>query len=77
MAAPITTFKNPITASTGSIFDWHNWVGGMLWVVMVGFILSFGVKAFNMIDDKVVPGNNAPNIRAYQPQQQQPGVVVL
>lgn len=63
--AKLTDFKNPLSTNSGSIFDLANWLGGILWVVMVGMIIAIGVKALDKID-KFVPGNQTPNIAPYK-----------
>lgn len=63
--AKLTQFKNPLTKDSGSVFDYTNWIGGILWVVMVGMIISLGAKVLNKVDN-VIPGNQTPNIKAYQ-----------
>ena len=65
MSAKITSFKNPLTASSGNMLDWSTWLGGILWVIMLGVVMSVGVKAYSAID-KRVPGDNTPNLRMYQ-----------
>lgn len=65
MAKKITDFKNPLTNSGGSIFDISNWIGGILWVVMVGMVIALGVKTLDKIDN-VVPGTQTPNMPPYQ-----------
>ena len=56
--------KSPLNMS-GSVFDVSNWVGGILWVVMFGIIVSMGSKALNVIDARV-PGSQTPNMKPYQ-----------
>lgn len=63
--AKLTTFKNPVTAKEGSVLDLSNWIGGVMWVVMVGMIIALGVKALDKLDS-VVPGNQTPNIAPYK-----------
>ncbi len=65
MAKKLTDFKNPLTASSGNVLDFSMWLGGVLWVVMVGMILALGVKALNKVDS-IVPGNNTPNVAPYK-----------
>lgn len=65
MAKKLTEFKNPITAKEGSIFDIYNWVGGILWVVMVGMVIALGVKTLDKVDS-FVPGNQVPNVAPYK-----------
>lgn len=63
--AKITDFKNPLASKEGSIFDLYTWIGGIMWVVMVGMIIALGVKALDKIDS-YVPGNQTPNIAPYK-----------
>jgi hypothetical protein len=65
MAVKLTSFKNPLTSSSGSVFDPSQWLGGILWVVMFGIIVSMGTKALHVIDARV-PGAQAPNMKPYQ-----------
>ena len=65
MAKKITEFKNPLTASSGNVLDLGVWLGGVLWVMMVGMIVALGVKALNKVD-AIVPGNNTPNVAPYK-----------
>lgn len=77
MAKKITDFKNPLTVSSGSIFDLSNWLGGILYVVMFGMIVAIGTKALNVIDRRV-PGAQTPNMKPYeQPVTSAPGYTVL
>jgi len=64
MGKPILSFKNPLTNTSGSLFDVGNWLGGILWVIMFGIIIAMGTKALNVIDSKV-PGNQTPGMRPY------------
>lgn len=64
MAKKISEFKNPLTASTGSIFDIENWLGGVLWVVMFGAIFAMGAAVLAKVD-KIIPGNQTPNMKPY------------
>jgi len=63
--AKLTQFKNPLTNSSGSVTDYSQWIGGVLWVVMVGLIISLGAQVLAKVD-KVIPGNQTPNVKAYQ-----------
>lgn len=63
--AKLTQFKNPLTNNSGSVTDYTQWIGGVLWVVMVGLIISIGAKALGKVD-AFIPGNQTPNIKAYQ-----------
>ena len=63
--AKLTQFKNPLTNNSGSVTDYTQWIGGILWVVMVGLIISLGAQVLTKVD-KVLPGNQTPNIKAYQ-----------
>jgi len=63
--AKLSTFKNPVAAREGSVLDLSNWIGGVMWVVMVGMIIALGVKALEKLD-KVIPGNQTPNIAPYK-----------
>ncbi len=63
--AKLTTFKNPVTAKEGSVLDLSNWIGGIMWVVMVGMIIALGVKALDKLDS-VVPGNQSPNMAPFK-----------
>jgi len=65
MAKKLTDFKNPLTAKEGSVFDLANWVGGILWVVMVGMVIALGVKTLEKIDS-FVPGTQTPNVAPYK-----------
>lgn len=65
MAKKITDFKNPLTATSGSIFDVSMWTGGILWVMMFGLITAVGVKALNIVDSKV-PGNQTPRMKPFE-----------
>lgn len=47
------------------MLDWSNWLGGIMWVVMFGMILSIGAKLTGKID-KVLPGETTPNLGVYQ-----------
>lgn len=64
MGKPLTSFKNPLTASSGSIFDPGVWLGGILYVVMFGIIVAMGTKALSVIDARV-PGSQSPNMKPY------------
>lgn len=65
MAKKLTDFRNPLAAKEGSIFDLSVWLGGVLYVVMVGMVIALGVKALNKLDS-FVPGNQTPNIAPYK-----------
>ena len=65
MAKKLTDFRNPLTAKEGSVFDLGNWLGGILWVVMVGMVIALGVKTLEKIDS-FVPGNQTPNVAPYK-----------
>lgn len=65
MAKKITDFKNPLAAREGSVFDIGNWIGGVLWVVMVGMVVAIGVKTLEKLDS-FIPGNQTPNIAPYK-----------
>ncbi len=70
--AKLNEFKNPLASKQGSIFDLTNWIGGVMWVVMVGMIIALGVKALDKIDS-FVPGNQVPNIAPYKSEPVAPG----
>lgn len=60
----LTSFVNPLTASSGSVFDPSVWLGGILYVMMFGIIVAMGTKALSVMDNKV-PGSQSPNMKPY------------
>ncbi len=65
MPMPKPKFENPLTMTTGSVFDISKWLGGILFVVMFGMIVAMGTKVLSVLDNKL-PGNQTPNIPGYQ-----------
>lgn len=63
--AKLTDFKNPLTNKEGNILNYSDWLGGILWVVMFGMIVSIGAKLTAKLD-KVLPGETTPNMKVYQ-----------
>lgn len=76
MSKKLTDFKNPLTMSGGSIFDWSVWTGGILFVVVVGMIMAMGAKALTIVDGKF-PGNQTPNVAPYTQPSTGSGLNVL
>lgn len=76
MAVPKVSFKNPLTSSSGSVFDLSNWVGGILWVIMFGMIMAMGTKALHVIDARV-PGVQTPNMKPYTQVNTGSGIEIL
>lgn len=64
MAKKITDFKNPLMASSGSVLDWSQWTGGIVWVVMIGMIMAMGASALHYVDRKM-PGSQTPNVKPF------------
>lgn len=60
----LLTFKNPLTSQSGSVADPSVWTGGILWVVVIGLIFAMG-SALSTKIDKVIPGNQTPNMKPY------------
>ena len=76
MSKSLTAFKNPLTTPSGNLLDWSTWLGGILWVVMLGVVVSIGVKAYSAVD-KRIPGDNTPNLRMYQTPEKGSSLQVL
>lgn len=75
--AKLSSFKNPLTNSSGSVFDWSVWLGGIMWVVMFGMIVAMGTKALSVLDTKL-PGNQTPAMSPYQqPRPSGDGITVI
>lgn len=74
--AKLSEFKNPLTATTGSVFSLSTWTGGILWVVMVGMVLAIGVSIVQKLD-KVLPGNTTPNVKPYAKAETVSGTTIL
>lgn len=62
--AKLSQYKNPLTNKEGSIFSISDWVGGIMWVVMFGIMFAVGAAIVGKID-KVLPGNQTPNMKPY------------
>jgi len=63
--AKLSQYKNPLTNKEGSIFSISDWVGGIMWVVMFGIMFAVGAAIVGKID-KVLPGNQTPNMKPYE-----------
>ena len=63
--AKLSQYKNPLTNKEGSIFSISDWVGGIMWVVMFGIMFAAGAAIVGKID-KVLPGNQTPNMKPYE-----------
>lgn len=73
----LSSYKNPLTTTSGSVFDLGTWLGGIMWVVMFGMIVAIGSTLLGKVD-KVIPGSQTPNMKPYtQTVDAGPGYTVL
>ena len=64
MAKKLLSFENPLVARSGSVISPQMWIGSILWVVMIGIILSLGVRVFSAFSRRT--GVATPNMGLFQ-----------